>query len=874
MRPFTLDTPHPAVSDTPLADEFPFTVFSAPGSAAITQGSLFGEADALGYDRGTIYDEMVTGNGRLRGHWQTFMSTLGPLDPDAMGVKWEEARRLLHQNGVTYNIYGDPQGMERPWPLDMIPLLIPPGEWETLVAGLAQRARLLNAVLNDIYGPQDLVRQGLIPPAALYADPGFRRVIHGIPVPGNIRLHFYAADLARAPDGRWVVLSDRSQAPSGGGYALENRAVITRVLTDALRHCGVEPLPPFFTAFKEMLAGLATWSRRPRVVLLTPGPYNETYFEHVYLARQMGITLVEGADLTVRDRHVFLKTLSGLEPVDVILRRLDADFADPLAFRADSSLGVAGLVEAVRAGHVVVANALGSGLVESLSFRSLLPAICRHTLGEDLALPQLPALWLGPGFDRAALSRQLGRLVVAPACATSPERAVFGGDLDEAGRAALLERIAARPWSTVVQERPSLSTAPVWDGGRLQPRPLMLRVFLCATPDGDYAAMPGGLTRVSPETGPLAISMQHGSGSKDTWVLSRQRPANLGMSGRSHHADPRPPEARVVLGDLPSRVADSLFWLGRYAERSEAAVRLLRAAYTRLVDGNQPGAATERGVILWLMAWLGMVPWDLATVGESGGNRALRSALYAAVFDVNHPNSLRGNVQRMHRTAYTVRDRLSLDLWRVISQTVRESQQPTGPTPRPDAAALLLHLDDVMIGLAAQAGLEQESMTRGPGWRFLDMGRRIERAIHALSLMRATRIADATSLPEPEVTARLEVLLELGESFMTYRARYLAEPFTAPVLDLLLLDETNPRALAFQLSALQNHLSHLPQAPDMGVETAANIVAGARLALAAPALLQSPDALQSTLDRLAESLPEISNLVAHAYFSHAFARTA
>jgi len=884
VRPFTLGTPHPPLLDIVLADQTFLAPPAAAGTAAITQGSLFGEADALGYDLGAVYDEMVTGNGRLRGHWQTFMSTLGPLDPDVMGVKWEEARRLLHQNGVTYNIYGDPQGMERPWPLDMIPLLIPPGDWESLTAGLAQRARLLNAVLNDVYGPQTLVRQGLIPPAALYADPGFRRVIHGIPVPGGIRLHFYAADLARSPDGRWVVLSDRTQAPSGGGYALENRSVITRIHTDALRHCGVEPLPPFFAAFREMLAGLAAWSSHPRVVLLTPGPYNETYFEHVYLARHLGITLVEGADLTVRDRHVFVKTLSGLEPVDVILRRLDADFADPLAFRADSSLGVAGLVEAVRAGHVVVANALGSGLVESLSFTSLLPSLCRRMLGEDLALAQLPSLWLGPGFDRAALARRLDRLVMAPAVASAPGplasgplasgRPVFGGDLDAAGREALLDRIAARPWSTVVQEKPTLSTAPVWDGGRLQARPLMLRVFLRATPDGGYAAMPGGLTRVSPDTGRLVISMQQGSGSKDTWVLSRERPGTLGLPSRPHHADHRPPEARVILGDLPSRVADSLFWLGRYAERSEAAVRLLRAAYTRLVDGNQPGAPTERGVVLWLMAWLGMVPWDLATVGETGSSRALRSALFAAVFDVNHPNSLRGNVQRMHRTAYTVRDRLSIDLWRVLSQTVRQSQQPTGTNARPDAAALLLHLDDVMIGLAAQAGLEQESMTRGPGWRFLDMGRRIERAIHALSLMRAARIADTATMTEPEVMARLEVLLELGESFMTYRARYLAEPFTAPVLDLLLLDETNPRALAFQLSALQNHLSHLPQTPETGVETAANIVAGARLALANPALLASPEALRGTLDTLAESLPEISNLVAHAYFSHAFARTA
>ncbi len=291
------------------------------------QRSLFGDADALGYGVAPIYDEMVNGHGGLRPHWQTFLGALGPLDPEMMAERWEEARRLLHQNGVTYNIYGDPQGMERPWPLDMIPLILPASEWESIESGVIQRATLMNALLADLYGPQRLIAEGLLPAATVYADPGFRRALRGVEVPRGIHLHFYAVDLVRTPDGRWCVLDDRTQAPSGSGYSLENRVVLTRVLPDCFRHCNVQRLAPFFDRFRESLTALAPSQReQPRCVLLTPGPYNETYFEHVYLARYLGLTLVEGADLTVRDRQVFMKTLSGLEPVDVIFRRLDGDF--------------------------------------------------------------------------------------------------------------------------------------------------------------------------------------------------------------------------------------------------------------------------------------------------------------------------------------------------------------------------------------------------------------------------------------------------------------------------------------------------------------------------------------------------------------------
>ncbi|MBP2298516.1 circularly permuted type 2 ATP-grasp protein [Azospirillum picis] len=845
-----------------------------------TQGSLFGEADAIGYGSGQVYDEMVTGQGRLRPHWQTFMSTLGPLDAEQMAHRWEEARRLLHQNGVTYNIYGDPNGMERPWPLDMMPLLLPWHEWKAIESGLIQRASLLNAILTDLYGPQTLTRYGRLPPSVIHADPGFRRAVHGIRVPNDVHLHFYAVDLARAPDGRWWVLSDRTQAPSGSGYALENRAVMAKVLPDSFRHCQVERLTGFFDTFKETLLSLAARNsaggRTPRVVLLTPGPYNETYFEHVYLARYLGITLVEGGDLTVRDRTVFLKTLSGLEQVDVILRRLDADFADPLEMRADSSLGVAGLIEAVRAGNVVVANALGSGLMESMAMKSSLPTLCRHLLGEELRLPGVASWWCGNDAERAYVLDHLDGLVIKPAFPSLAFEPIFGAQLSAGERSSLVERIKRRPWYFVGQEQLALSTAPVWQDGRLQPRPLVLRTFLCATPSGGYAVMPGGLTRVSSESGRLVVSMQSGGGSKDTWILAARRSDVASTQPRPALAtEPTASGARPSANDLPSRVADGLFWLGRYAERAEGTLRLLRATQNRLIDSNMPGAAAQLRPLLDLLFSFGMIPADMARAGEGGPNRGLREALNAAVTDPEHPNSLRSQVLRLHRTAYSVRDRLSMDMWRVVSAIDRQTQQPKART---DSASLALLLDEVMISLAAFSGLEQESMTRGAGWRFLDIGRRIERALHMIAVTRGVRIADLDRLDEPAQAATLSILLELGESIMTYRARHLTRVQRTAVLELLLAEEANPRALAFQLGALDRHMRALP---DQGVGTGTDptggalaIIATARDSLARGEALADSAMLRVLLDTLAMSLPDVSNFLAHAYFSHAFARSA
>src|SRR5271170_5454119 len=452
-----------------------------------------------------VYDEMCVEPGVLRSHWDRYIASLTSLGGKELAHRWQTARRRIRENGVTYNVYGDPLGTDRPWSLDAIPLLIPPAEWAYLEAGLIQRARLLNIILADLYGPQKLLLNGDLPSALVFANPAFWRACHGVQVPASTYLHLLAVDLARSPDGQWWVISDRTQAPSGAGYALENRIVMAETFPDLFREAQLRLSP--------------STRAHPRVVLLTPGPLNETYFEHSYLARYLGFTLVQGADLTVRDSRVFLKTLEGLKQVDVILRRVDDGFCDPIELRSDSYLGVSGLVEAVRAGNVAVANALGSGLIETSAFMPFLPGLSRRMLGEPLKLPAVATWWCGQPKALSYVRDNLDFLVIKPAFPSKGMEPVFGGRLAAGERSRLLERVEERPHEFVGQELLHLSTVPVWSDNTLSARRVVLRVYLAASGDS-WVVMPGGLARVSASLDTPVVSMQRGGGSKDTWVLS------------------------------------------------------------------------------------------------------------------------------------------------------------------------------------------------------------------------------------------------------------------------------------------------------------------------------------------------------------------
>jgi uncharacterized circularly permuted ATP-grasp superfamily protein len=552
-------------------------------------------ADWLDYPPRTgMPDELFDSAGEVRPHWELFLASLRELGLPELTRRWNEAKHLIHENGVTYNVYGDPRGMNRPWQLDPIPQLISQSDAETLEQGLIQRGRLLEILMQDLYGPQRTLATGLLPRQLVIHNPAFLRSCHNINVPANRYLHLYAANIGRGADGIFRVLGDRTQSPSGAGYALENRIVLSRMLPDAFRECQVQRLAPFFRTLRDTLRSIGPHNRdNPRIVLLTPGPYNETYFEHAYLARYLGYTLVEGADLTVRDNHVFLKVLGGLQPVDVILRRLDDDYCDPLELRPDSFLGVPGLVQAVLAGNVAVANALGTGLLETPALLAFLPGLCRHFLGEDLRLPSVATWWCGERVACEYVLAHLDELVIKPALASTRLEPVFVDELSRVQREELIVRIRARPGDYVGQQRLTLSTTPVLEGKRLQPRHLVLRTYLAAH-DDSFLMMPGGLTRVSAAADTMVVSMQRGGGSKDTWVLSDAPVSEVSLL--------QPGGQPVALNrggnDLPSRVADNLYWLGRYVERAEALTRLLRAVFVRLTETSGLEESRELPVLL------------------------------------------------------------------------------------------------------------------------------------------------------------------------------------------------------------------------------------------------------------------------------------
>lgn len=811
---------------------------------------------------------MVDADGWLRPQWEHFIEALSTFPHEEMLTRWDRAQRLIRENGVTYNVYRDPRGLDRPWQLDPVPLILSSQEWAGIEAAMMQRAELLDRILSDLYGPRELLSDGLLPPALVFGHPSYLRPLHNVNPAGGRRLHLYAADLARSPDGQWWVMSDRCEAPSGAGYALENRIIVARTLPEMLRTRPVEPLTPFFHKLRETLYSLSPRHHEtPRIVLLTPGPYNESFFEHAYLARFLGYTLVEAEDLTVRGDHVYLKTLDGLQPVDVILRRTDGAYCDPLELRNESTLGIAGLVQAVRRGNVVVANSLGSGLLESGAMAPFLPILSRRLLGEDLKMPSVATWWCGGNKERDYVLANLDHLVVKPAYPGTKAlpQPVFGEHLSAIRRAELAQNIRHRPEAFLAQERLKLSTAPVWINGELDPRPLMVRVFVAAHEDG-YVVMPGGLTRVAAERGGNIVSMQYGGGSKDTWITAEEQ-APLAVQLKTAEAP-----AKLVRGshDLPSRVADNLYWFGRYVERSEDATRLLRATLSRIGSAASYGAADELPVAVSLMSRLYRLPPDVDP--EEGAITIARMN-----FDPAHIHGLRATVERVHRMAAMVRDRLSLDTWRAVNRLLDEvSQIRVGD--RLNTEDLVNLLNRVVLACEALSGLSMENMTRGLAWRFVDVGRRLERGMHVLDVL-----SNILQPLDDAGSAALDVLLEVSDSAMTYRSRYLSAPQFAPVLDLLLADESNPRSLAFQLAALGSHMDQVAagrRAAFYGPEQRLTIWLTGAVRTAEIEVLARPDEdggrrnLATFLEVLRSKLWELSETVTREYFTHAVGRSA
>jgi len=810
-----------------------------------------------------VYDELFSAPGVIRPHWQTFVSRLDLLGTRELSRRWEQGRRLIHDNGVTYNVYGDPRGMERPWELDAIPFLISQYEWSKLESGLVQRAQLLNLILKDIYGPQALLRAGILPPELVLANPGFLRACHGIKPSRNF-LDLYSADIARSPEGSWVVIADRTQAPSGAGYVLENRIVLSRILPDVFKECQIQRLAVYFRKLREALCAMAPYNRdNPRIVLLTPGPFNETYFEHAYLARYLNYTLVEGGDLTVRDGCVYLKTLGGLHRIDVILRRVDDESCDPLELAGETGLGIPGLAQSVRSGKVAIANPLGSGVLESPAISAFLPQLCKHLLGEDLKIPSVPSHWCGRKPALQHTLTNLHRMVIKPTYPSRKTEPIFGAKLSIVERETLTLKIQAAPHLFVAQDQVPLSTVPVLTNDVIGPRNAVIRTYLVAT-EQSYAVMPGGLTQIPTAGDNLVFSLQRGGGSKDTWVQSAGPVSDFSLLQPSS----QPLEITRGGGDLPSRVADNLFWLGRYIERAENSVRLLRAILIRLSD-KSGGEVPEMPYLLGALGHQRRTSEAAAAKLDITPQKDDPRSVIAETF---RPGGLHATLRVLQSASRSLRDRVSTDTWRVIMSLSDAVIWPESVRSE-DIGETLARLNLILLGLASLGGLSSESMTRGQVWRFLDMGRRLERSICLASLLRST-LVDA----KEEHPSLLEALLEIADSSMTYRRRYLSNLQLAPLLDLLLSDVSNPRSMAFQMEALNEHVDNLPResgAPHLLPEQRITLAVVSDLRLVEVQELAEIDEakhrtkLNDLLVRIDENMASLSDLITRDYLSHA-----
>src|ERR1700688_1141251 len=790
-----------------------------------------------------IPDEYIAQDGAPRPVWTRFFDAFAALTPGEIGKRFGSADRHLREAGVTYRAPGE--NTDRLWPLSHLPLLIDEAEWQQLTAGIVQRAQLLELVLADLYGEGRLVAEGAIPAAAIAGSTEYLRSVCGIKPPGGRYLALYAADVGRGPDGRWWVLGDRTQAPSGAGYALENRLVLSRAFASLYKSMNVRGVVAFFGAFRAALRASADRDE-PRIGVLTPGGFSETYFEHATLARYLGFLLVEGDDLAVSGDRIHIRTVAGLKRLDVLLRRVDSNFLDPLELDASSQLGVPGLIDVLRKNGVVVANMPGSGVMEARALLGFLPSLSRRLFGEELKMPHSATWWCGQKAAREEVLSRLDQVAIEGAYGRGVpgfpgHGPVLASELSASERERLKAAINERGIDFVGQELVRLSTTPVWDNGRITPRPFVLRVFAAATPDG-WTIMPGGFCRIAEQLDARAVSMGDGARAADVWVVSDKAvsPTTLLPAGDTVRI-------RRIAGVVPSRAADNLFWLGRYLERAEATLRLVRALGSQRDSGK--GSSTALHSVERIQRLL--VTWG----ATSQASRSQPSKVAAEALQAEDKfGSALSLVRAAQRTATSLRERLSPDAWQVITEMTERLAQEVD-----DDDGVVVAAELTLQELASFAGLAQENMNRAAGWRFLEMGRRAERAINTARFARQFAYDEAGG-------EDLDILLTLVDCQITYRSRYLVGPLLAPVRDLVVLDPYNPRSVAFQVSALNDHIASLPTLKEGGL-----IERPQRLAVALQATLTTAEASSldtKTLFALEQDLLNLSDAIGSHYFPH------
>lgn len=825
-------------------------------------------------------------------HWQQFFSYPGSQNAGVLERKAAYLRNKLQENGVSYNVYADPNNPQSPWSLNLFPSLITSAEWQTIEGGVLQRTRLLEKIMGDVYGPQTLLQKALLPAALVQGHPGYMRAMVGAQPSGGRHLHIAAFDLAKDPQGQWCLIAQRTQAPSGLGYLLENRDLISRLFPDAFTDLGVRTLMAPYHQLVAELRRTSAAGEQAHIALLTPGPYSETYFEHAYLARHLGLTLVEGADLVVRDQTLYLKTLGGLERIHGLVKRLDDDFLDPLELRADSRLGVPGLLQAIRAGHVVMANAPGSAFLESPALHSFMPPLAQALLGEDLLIPALPTWWCG---EKAALDEALPQLNSGVIKASYPGYAHAQGAFD-AVMGQNLSAAQLSDWTTQVlrnrnaftlQSYLAKSQVPTWSGRHIEPHSATLRVFVLSSGPGQWQVLPGGMLRIAQGTSEIT-SLTRGGSSADVWVQAgapvttghvTSSAATIGQatspaSPSTTSPTPGEPSPDPAKRLITSRAAENLFWLGRYSERMEWALGVCELILQSIDNQLRlPAALAE-----WLnelAVRMGLVGPDTPSLDQAP--QEFEQALISGLHNTKTSLSAGYNLQALKQSAFYLRERLSLAQWNFIVETEAhffDACRANAALSRREALNALAHN---RIAMNAITGLQTDRMARDDGWRLLSIGRLVERLLHLSDALltgldtRALQFApEGSSLCAP---GAWDTLLELFDSTIPFRATHHNRQDLPALLACLVQDRDNPRALAWVCRTLRGRLAKLADDENLVQDaTTLNLPhldtqdTGPWRVLDAQG---RPNALAQTLQQCSQAAHAIAAAVDARYLSHA-----
>jgi uncharacterized circularly permuted ATP-grasp superfamily protein/uncharacterized alpha-E superfamily protein len=824
------------------------------------------------------YDELLNTNLEINENWTQLVSNITTIGAEKFDQIQSEIDWLMVENGVTYNVYNDPNGLNRPWELNAIPFIIHENEWSVVEKGIQQRAELLNLILKDIYGDRKLIKDKIVPPEVFYEHRGFLRQCDKIEYATQKNLLIYSADISRGPDGRMWVVNDRTQAPSGMGYALENRFTKSRIASELFQNINVKQPSSFFNDFNQMLLDSAPEGvNNPNIAILTPGPHNETYFEHAYLATLLGYPLVKGNDLLVRDGFVWMKSLKGLKKVDVILRRVDDVFVDPLELREDSYLGVAGLLEVIRNKNITVVNPVGSGVIENSGLVPFMNAICNYFFEEDLLLPQIASWWCGQEKERNHVLKNIKKYVVKRIDKSNRESLYFCEFLTTPEIEKLKAEILKNPHRFVAQEKISFSSAPNYSENLVEPRKVVCRTF-CVAKENSYSVMPGGLVRVASERKELRVSNQRGGISKDFWVISDEKQKSI----QQYNWNVSKGLKAMDMNDLPSNMAENLFWSGRYLGRALVTSRFLRTVLTNINNEQYNHRKSESEALQHLFKAVTNITSTFPGFVGKGSEEVLKDPLkelQSLVLDKNRMGSLAQTFESFNNSYYTLRNLWSKDMWRVFD-SIKKLWKEYDSENKHSVQSLIKLLDRLVSRLIAFMGLIEESIMVDQGLLLYFIGLQMEQATMNIAKSRSLIVFNYEEQLNYEI---LEALLNSHESLNIYRYSYQSYLSLENVVSLLILDKSYAKSLYYQLNRIKKDIYRLPipeksegfkECKDKISEVCSlmnSVNSDELLKLNSEHTFR--ENFEKTLSELSDLLHETALLISSTYFDHTFQQT-